>query len=148
MHKFDYRGKWLRGVVFFLFLTAASLPAYAANGKECLTISREKIESILKKMNAQAIEIVGSKKSPLEGICEIEFNSKGSPGIFYTDVALNYLIFGTLHDTGNMVNLSAASVQKLQDQKRIDLTRIALNEGLIVGSNGATKKVIIFSDPD
>jgi hypothetical protein len=141
-------GKCIAGVGFFLFLSTASLAGGAENGKECLTISKEKIVSTLNKMNVPAVEIVGSKQSPLEGICEIEVNNNGSAGIFYTDVSLNYLIFGALHDTRNMVNLTASSVQKLQDKKRVDLAKIALNEGLVIGGKDATKKVIVFSDPD
>lgn len=131
-----------------LFLSTVNLSAGADNGAECLTISREKIAAALKKMNAQAVEIVGVKKSPLNGICEIEVNNKGSAGVFYTDTALNYLIFGTLFDAKNVVNLTAVSIQKRQDQKRIDLAKIAVNEKLAIGEKGATKKVIIFTDPD
>jgi hypothetical protein len=141
-------GKFIVGVGFFLFLSTVSLPAGAENGKGCLTISKERIVSTLNKMNVPVVEVVGSKQSPLEGICEIEVKNNGSVGIFYTDVALNYVIFGSLHDTRNMVNLTASSVQKLQDKKRVDLAKISLNEGFVIGEKNATKKVIILSDPD
>lgn len=140
--------KFLTGWVVLLFLVALRLPAYAANGKECTDLTQEQIGATLKKMNVPAAEIVGIKKSPLAGICEIEVNSRGQAGIFYTDAALNYLIFGSLHDTKNMVNLTAASVQKLQDKKRIDLAKIPLQESLAVGGKGGAKKVVVFSDPD
>jgi protein-disulfide isomerase len=148
MNKLNRSKKLFIGFAFFLFLGTVSLPACAANGKECLTISKEKIENTLKKMNAQAVEIVGIKKSPLDGICEIEVNNRGSAGIFYTDIELNYVIFGNLYDARNVVNLTAVSIQKLQDQKKIDLAQIAVNEKLAIGEKGATKKVIVFSDPD
>jgi hypothetical protein len=148
MNKLDCAGKFVTGVVISLFLSTAILPAYAENGKGCLTITKEQIADTLKKMNVPAAEIVGIKNSPLDGICEIEVNSKGSAGIFYTDLTLNYVIFGSLHDTRSMVNLTAVSVQKLSDKKRVDLARITLNEGLAIGVKGASKKVIIFTDPD
>ena len=148
MNKLDCGGKFITGFLIFLFVSAATLPAYAENGKECLTLTKEQIASTLKKMNVPAAEIVGIKNSPLDGICEIEVNSKGSAGIFYTDLTLNYVIFGSLHDTRSMVNLTASSVQKLQDKKRVDLAGITLNEGLAIGVKGAAKKVIIFTDPD
>lgn len=148
MNKLVCGRKLITGFVVFLFLSAAPLPAYAENGKKCADITKEQIAGTLKKMNAPAAEIVGIKNSPLDGICEIEVNSKGAAGIFYTDLTLNYLIFGSLHDTRSMVNLTAGSVQKLQDKKRVDLARITLNEGLAIGVKGAAKKVIIFTDPD
>jgi len=148
MNKRACWGKFLTGFTIILVLSALSFPASAAKGKECADITKEQIANTLKKMSAQPADIVGIKKSPLDGICEIEVKSKGSPGIFYTDVALNYFIFGTLFDARSVVNLTAQSVQKLQDQKRIDLAKIAVNENLAVGEKGAAKKVIIFSDPD
>jgi hypothetical protein len=148
MNKLDGGRKLITGFVIFLFLSTAPLSAYAADGKECADISKERVAGTLKKMNVPAAEIVGIKNSPLDGICEIEVNSKGSAGIFYADLTLNYVIFGSLHDTRSMVNLTAVSVQKLQDKKRVDLARITLNEGLAIGVKGATKKVIIFTDPD
>jgi hypothetical protein len=141
-------GKFFTGFIVLLFLITVSLPAYAENGKECTDLTKEKITATLKKMNVPAAEIVGIKKSPLAGICEIEVNSRGAAGIFYTDIALNYLLFGTLHDTRNMVNLTANSVQKLQDKKRVDMTQIVFNESLAIGGKDATKKVVVFSDPD
>ncbi|MCX5831030.1 MAG: hypothetical protein NT140_03930 [Deltaproteobacteria bacterium] len=148
MNKLDCGGKLITGFVIFLFLSTATLPAYAENGNECADITKEKVAGTLKKMNIPVVEILAIKNSPLDGICEIEVNSKGSAGIFYTDLTLNYVIFGSLHDTRNMVNLTASSVQKLQDKKRVDLARITLNEGLAIGVKGAAKKVIIFTDPD
>jgi len=140
--------KFIKGFLIFLFLSSVSLPAYAANGKDCSDITKDRIESTLKKMNAPPAEILGIKNSPLGGICEIEVNSKGAAGIFYTDITLNYVIFGTLFDTRSLVNLTAGSVQKLQDQKKIDLAKVEVNEKLAIGEKGATKKVIVFSDPD
>jgi hypothetical protein len=147
--------KMISACAIFLVLSAVGWPAYGANGTECLDLTKERIESTLKKMNAPPAEILGIKKSPLEGICEIEVNNRGAAGIFYTDKALNYVIFGNLYDAKNVVNLTAASIQKLavsvqkiQDQKRIDLARITVNEKLALGEKGAAKKVIVFSDPD
>jgi len=141
-------GKLTTGFLIFLLLSSVSLTAYAATGRDCQDITKDRIESTLKKMNAPPTEILGIKKSPLEGICEIEVNSNGAAGIFYTDITLNYLIFGTLFDARSLVNLTAGSVQKLQDQKKIDLAKVEVNEKLAIGQQGATKKVIVFSDPD
>ncbi|MFZ3254020.1 MAG: disulfide isomerase DsbC N-terminal domain-containing protein [Syntrophales bacterium] len=141
-------GKLAPGFVILLFLGTMSSPACADNGKECVDIAKDKITSTLKKMNAPTAEIVAIKKSPLDGICEIRVNIKGSAVVFYADPAFNHVIIGNMHDTRTMANLTAASVLELQDQKRIDLAKITVNEAMAVGQKGATKKVIVFSDPD
>jgi uncharacterized caspase-like protein len=38
--------------------------------------------------------------------------------------------------------------QMIQDQKKIDLSKISLTEALVMGDQNANKKVIIFTDPD
>jgi uncharacterized caspase-like protein len=38
--------------------------------------------------------------------------------------------------------------QMIQDQKRIDSSKIPLTEALVMGNHNASKKVIIFTDPD
>ncbi len=141
-------GKLVSGFIVLLFLSTMSSPACADNGKECVDITKDKITSTLKKMNAPTAEIVAIKKSPLDGICEIRGNIKGSAVVFYADPAFNHVIIGNMHDTRTMVNLTAVSLLELQDQKRIDLAKITVNEGMAIGQKGATKKVIVFSDPD
>ncbi|MFZ3115058.1 MAG: disulfide isomerase DsbC N-terminal domain-containing protein [Syntrophales bacterium] len=141
-------GKLVPGFIILLFLSTMSSPACADNGKECVDIAKDKITSTLKKMNAPTAEIVAVKKSPLDGICEIRVNIKGSAVVFYADPAFNHVIIGNMHDTRTMANLTAASVLELQDQKRIDLAKITVNEAMAIGQKGATKKVIVFSDPD
>lgn len=141
-------GKLIPGFIIFLFLSAMSLPACAGNGKECVDITKDKITGTLKKMNAPTAEIVAIKKGPLDGICEIWGNIKGSAVVFYADTAFNHVITGNIHDTRTMANLTAVSLLELQDQKRIDLAKIAVNEGMAIGQKSATKKVVVFSDPD
>jgi len=102
----------------------------------------------LKKINVPAAEILSITPSPLNGLCEIGIRSQGTIRVFYADNALEYLLFGNLIETKAMANLTADHTQKLQDRERVDLTKIALNEGLAIGVKGATKKVIIFTDPD
>ena len=148
IHKLFCCRKLITGFTTALVLATVGWPAGPAGAKECAEIAKDKIAETLKKVNVPEVEVVGSRKSPLEGICEIEFNSKGAPGILYADPDLNYLVSGNLFDLRSAVNLTAASVQRLKDQKRVDLAKIALNDGLIVGEKGAAKKVIILTDPD
>ncbi len=148
MHKLACCGKFRTGFIIFLFLSSVSLPSCADDAKTCLGITQEKLAGALKKLNVPAAEILSITPSPLNGICEIGIQSQGTIRVFYTDSALEYLLFGNLIETKAMINLTADRYQKLQDRKRVDLAKISLNEGLAIGGKGATKKVIVFSDPD
>jgi hypothetical protein len=138
----------LSGFIIFIFLSFMGAPVFADNGKNCTSLSKEKITSTLKKMNWPPVEILSTAKSPIEGMCEIIVEGGGTVRIFYSDSSLDYLLLGTLVETKNMTNITADRAQKMQDKKRIDLAKIPLAGGLFIGEKGAGKKVIIFTDPD
>jgi hypothetical protein len=43
---------------------------------------------------------------------------------------------------------SIPNARKQQDPKRIDMSRVSLTEALVMGTHNASKKIIIFTDPD
>lgn len=122
--------------------------AFAADSINCSGIAKEKIESILKKLNAPSAEILSVKQAPVDGICEIAVQDQAGIHVIYSDRLLDYLLLGNLVETKSMSNLTAQTTQKIQDQKRADLSKISLSEALVMGDKNAGKKVIIFSDPD
>jgi hypothetical protein len=136
------------GFISFLFLSFIISSAFADNGTKCTAITEENIERILKKLDVPSVKVLSIAPGPLDGICEIGIESDGTIRVFYTDSSLDYLILGTLIETKAMANLTAERTQKMQDKKRIDLAKIPLTEGLVIGEKSAGKKVIIFTDPD
>jgi len=156
MKKMNCLWKFSAGFIILLFLGITYLPAFADGGKKCSDLSKESIDAVLKKLNVPGAEILDSKPSPMAGLCEIVINVQGNAHVIYTDMGLNHLIMGgSLVETKAMTNLTMVDIkkhqeqiQKLQDQKKIDLARISLNEGLTVGGKNAAKKVIVFTDPD
>jgi thiol:disulfide interchange protein DsbC len=145
----------------FLCLLCALLFAYAPAGygiawgaeesrvkKDCIALGGEGINEILKKLNVPDAKVLGIADSPIKGVCEVAIEIVGQTKIFYLDVDKNYLILGSLVEVANMSNKTVEAVQRIQDKKRIDTAKIPLNNALVLGEKGASKKVVVFTDPD
>jgi Protein-disulfide isomerase len=116
---------------------------------ECVSLSAQEIKDIIgTKLNAPGANVLSINESPVKGLCEIVFDNKGRIGVFYLAVDKNYLISGPLWKTADMFNLTLASITAVKDKKRIDVAKIPLQEAIILGDSSASKKVIIFTDPD
>jgi thiol:disulfide interchange protein DsbC len=51
-------------------------------------------------------------------------------------------------DMKTMANLTMQAVRVIQDKRKIDISKIPLDNALVLGDAEAPKKVIIFTDPD
>jgi len=116
--------------------------------KDCTSLGGEGITDILKKLNASDAKVLGIADSPIKGVCEVVVEIMGQMKIFYLDVDKNYLILGSLVEVANMSNKTVEAIQRIQDKKRIDIAKIPLTDALVLGENGAAKKVVVFTDPD
>jgi thiol:disulfide interchange protein DsbC len=114
----------------------------------CAALGSDDIKDILTKINAPEAKVLSITESPIKGLCEIALDNKGRAGVFYLALDKKFLIFGNLIEVANMSNKTQESVAGIQDKKRIDLTKIPLDNAIILGENSAAKKVIVFTDPD
>lgn len=149
MGKLNLQTKFLSGFIILLFLNIVAFSAYGKENKNCSELEKTKVEDVLKKINVPSPVILSIKQSPLAGLCEIGAEIKGAVYVLYADHSLEHVLFGSnLIETKARINLTAKSVQEIQDSKRIDVSKIYLNEAFVIGDKGAAKKVIVFTDPD
>ncbi len=114
----------------------------------CTTFTEEDIRGVLKKLDASDVKIVSWSDSAAKGFCEIVIESRRKPYILYVDVNKKYVMMGSLIGLDPMVNFTAETIRKIKDNKKVDISAIPLNEALVVGETAASKKVILFTDPD
>lgn len=116
---------------------------------KCITLGPQEITDIIAtKLKAPGANVLSIKESPVKGLCEIVFDNKGRIGVFYLSADKKHLISGPLWKTADMINVTQESIKAVKDKKRIDVSKIPLNDALILGESGAFKKVIVFIDPD
>ncbi|HYA14511.1 MAG TPA: DsbC family protein [Syntrophales bacterium] len=114
----------------------------------CVTLGRQGIKDILTKLNAPEAKVLSITESPIEGFCEVAIDNTGRIGVFYLALDKKFMIFGSLVEVDNMSNKTQESIRGFQDKKRIDIAKIPLDNALIMGSSDASKKVVVFTDPD
>lgn len=139
-------------IVFSCFLPVVSVRAFSTGGCEsdcykCHTLSNDDAAGIIKKMKLNA-KVVDVQMSPVKGLWEVSIEENGKRGVFYTDFSGKFVIIGPIVEIDNGVNLSQESVEKLQNNRKVDVSRIPLGSALALGNRNAQKKVIVFTDPD
>lgn len=114
----------------------------------CLAIPEGDLKGILTKLNIPDAKILSIDASPVKGLCEVVVDNMGRMGIFYLGSDKKYLIFGSLVELSDMSDKTRETIKKIQDKKRIDITKIPVSEALLLGESSASRKVIVFTDPD
>ncbi|MGD0281051.1 MAG: DsbC family protein [Dissulfurispiraceae bacterium] len=141
-------------VLVFALTFAVSLPGYAfstggceGDCNKCHSLTYEDALGILRKMNSNA-KITSIQISPVKGLWEVSIDDNGRKGFFYTDFSKKFLIAGPIVELDNATNSAPESVDKLQDNRKVDVSKIPLDNALILGDQGAKNKVIVFTDPE
>jgi len=117
--------------------------------KDCIALGGEEARDILKKLNVPDAKVISIAESPIKGVCEVVIDIMGQTRIFYLDADKNYLILGgSLVEVSTMTNKTVEAIQRIQDKKRIDTAKIPLTDALVLGEKGASKKIVVFTDPD
>lgn len=142
----------------FLLLTAYFLliigNAYSfSNGgcegdcKKCHSLSTQEVNGILKKINLSRAKILNIQLSPVKSLWEIHIDDNGKKGIFYVDFSKKFLLSGSIIEVDTGSNKTVESAQKIPIGK-VDVSKIPVNNALVIGNVHAPKKVIVFTDPD
>ncbi len=115
--------------------------------KKCHTLTNEEALGILKKIHSTG-KIAGIQISPVKGLWEVSVDDNGKKGIFYTDFSKRFLVAGPIVEVSSGSNKTQESIDKEQNNRKIDVSKIPLRNALVLGDRSARKKVIVFTDPE
>jgi thiol:disulfide interchange protein DsbC len=127
--------------------------SYAFSGCEegcqkCHSLSDQEIRLILEKLKAQDAKILKTQMSPVRGLWEVVIENKGQPAILYVDFSKKYIVSGSIVEVNASLNKTKERLDELLKDKKIRPASVPLKDALVLGSNSAPKKVIVFTDPD
>ncbi|MBI3398224.1 MAG: DsbC family protein [Deltaproteobacteria bacterium] len=106
----------------------------------CHTLSKDEAKKLIK-ADAFKAEVNDVKISPVKGLWEIQGTTKeGKRFIVYVDFGKKYLV------EGNFTPLE--QLGKPPELRKLDLSKIPLTGTVIMGNPMASKKIIVFDDPD
>jgi len=118
------------------------------NCQKCHSLSSEEVQLILKKIKATEAKILKIQMSPIKGLWEVDIENKGQRGLLYVDFSKKYLVAGSIVEVDAAINKTKERLEELNRGRRINPSSIPLKNALVLGSNAASKKVIVFTDPD
>jgi thiol:disulfide interchange protein DsbC len=129
------------------------LQAFDKSGREmdcqkCHTLTNQEAKEILKNMKIPEAEILKVQLSPVKGLWEVSFMNQARPGVLYVDFSKTFLLAGQVVDIKSGKNRTQERLAKLEESRRVDFSKIPLNQGLVLGDGLAHQKVAVFTDPD
>lgn len=110
----------------------------------CHQISNNDVRNLLKE-SISDVNILEVRPAQVKGLWEIAIETKGQKGIAYVDFSKKYIVAGSILNIETKTNLTG---ERLYNINKIDPSQIPLDRALLMGDKNATKKVIIFTDPE
>jgi thiol:disulfide interchange protein DsbC len=99
-------------------------------------------------MKARDARILSIGMSPVKGLWEVDIENRGQRGLFYVDFSKKYLISGSVVEVNAAINKTKERLEELNKDRRIKPASIPLKDALVLGNKTASKKVIVFTDPE
>ncbi|MDA8432272.1 MAG: DsbC family protein [Nitrospiraceae bacterium] len=138
-----------------LSLFAFSATVYAFGGCEedcqkCHSLEKNEVRQILTKLRADDADVLDIKMSPVRGLWEVTVDEKGKKGVLYVGFSKKYVMPGPIFavDTAENKTQESLSAANRPADRYIDVSKIPLDDALVMGDRNAPKRVIVFTDPD
>jgi thiol:disulfide interchange protein DsbC len=143
--------------VLFIFATCCIALSRDKHDKKahdcanCHTLKNDEAAAVLKNM-VPDVKILNISQSPVKGFWEVFLQSKGRQGLLYIDYSKKVFFSGAMFDIASQNNLTKTSAETLSRQHadllKIDVSKIPLEDALVLGDKKAKYRIIVFSDPD
>lgn len=114
----------------------------------CHSINKSEAAAILNKLKVPDPKVLEIRMSPIKGLWEVSVDSDGKRGVFYVPFSKNYIVQGSIIEVSTGADKTGEQYRKLQEARKIDVSKISLKNALMMGGKDAKKKVIIFTDPE
>ncbi len=85
--------------------------------------------------------------SPVNGLWEVAIENKGQRFVVYVDSSKRYVTPGPFIDYAIHKDITKERIDELNRGRRIDLSKVRLQDALIIGKADARLKVVVFTDP-
>jgi thiol:disulfide interchange protein DsbC len=134
--------------LFCSFVTASPVAAFQNGGcgagdcRDCHAITKEEVSQLLKDKVSEVLDV---KRSEVPGLWDIEAVDNGRKIPLYIDFSKSYLISGSVIKLTDNEDLSQ---RRFVEMNRLDLSKVPLDDAVIIGDPKAARKIIVFDDPE
>jgi thiol:disulfide interchange protein DsbC len=123
------------------------LGASALPGQVSSPLAESEVAPILEKLNMPKAKVLAIRQSPVAGFWEVGVENGGRRFVIYVDPSRKYVTPGPFIDYASRRDITRERVDELNRDRRIDVSRLSLNEALVIGKRDAPVRVVIFTDP-
>jgi thiol:disulfide interchange protein DsbC len=134
-------------LISFSLLPLSHSLAFETKGQDCSrchTLTQGEARDLLKTV-APDIKVLDIRLSPSKPLWEVFSESGGKKMLLYIDLSKKYIFYGSIISLKDKRNLTQESFIALN---KVDVTKIPLNDALVLGDAKAKLRVIVFTDPD
>jgi thiol:disulfide interchange protein DsbC len=137
----------LTAIVFLEGSQAYAFKEGDQNCAKCHQLSNSDATSILGKLNLGSAKILGIQMSPIKGLWEVAVENNGQRFVVYIDFSRKFVSPGPFIDFANRKDITRDRIEALNKDRKVDLSKLSLENALIVGKADAPTKVVVFTDP-
>jgi thiol:disulfide interchange protein DsbC len=116
----------------------------AGECRDCHSLTREEAGKLLTGMVDNVLNV---ESSPVQGLWMVDVAKAGRMFPVFIDYSKNYLLGAQLIRLSTKEDITGARTAKL-NEVTTDVSRIPLEDALVLGNPGAKRRVVVFSDPD
>ena len=139
-------------IIFTAFAITTFLVAHSAYSAEtcdhacikCHQVTSEDVQNLLKGSYPD-IKVLDVRPAQVKGLLEVAVESKGQKGVLYLDSSKNYIVSGSIIDIKTKTNFTQ---ERHNEINKVDVSKIPLDDALVMGDKDAKYRVIVFDDPD
>lgn len=111
---------------------------------DCHRLTREEAGKLLEGMVDNVLNV---EASPVRGLWVVDIAKGGRKLPVYIDYSKNYLLGAQIIRLSTKEDLTGARREKL-NETTVEVSRIPLEDALVLGNPAAKRRVVVFSDPD
>ncbi len=141
------RFRLLFSLLIFCLRPALNSYAFETKGQECSkchVLSKDQAGGLLKNVIPDVV-VLDVRLTPVKGMWEVDFESRGRKAIVYVDFSKKHFFSGALVSVSEKKNLTQ---ERMIELNRVDVSQIPLQDALVMGDEKARIRVIVFTDPD
>ncbi len=134
-------------LILFCALVPAISSAFETKGQDCSkchTFNKNEAKDLLKTF-VPDVNVLEVRISPVKALWEVDFESRGKKVLAYVDFSKQYVISGQILSVGQKRNLTQ---ERIEEMNKVDVSKIPLDDALIMGDPKARIRIIAFDDPD
>ena len=110
-------------------------------------LSESEMIAILQQLHMPEARVLGIRMSPVKGLWEADVENKRQRFVVYVDASKKYIMPGHLIEYATHKDITKERIDELNKDRKVDVSRLPLQDALIVGKDVAPIRIIVFTDP-